>query len=126
MSKIALEDLARTSLSNVKARNREAWLDMFADDAVVEDPVGPYEWDPEGKGQQGKAAIGAFYDMFCSFQDSFDFEIHPQEARGNELAVFVTMYVTMKDGTTHPNKAINIYKQGPDGKVVSLRSFWNS
>lgn len=126
MSKIALEDLARTSLSNVKAREREAWLELFADNAVVEDPVGVYDWDPEGKGQQGKAAIGTFYDMFSGFQDAFDFEIHHQEARGNELAVFVTMFITTKDGLTRPNKAINIYRQDEDGKIVSLRSFWNS
>lgn len=122
---VELKDLPRTSLSAVKAGDRESWLALFADDAVVEDPVGPYEWDPEGKGQQGKAAIAAFYDMFSAFQQSFDFEIHHQEPRGNEVAVFVTMYVTMKDGTTVPNKAINIYKQAPDGRIQSLRSFWN-
>jgi len=122
---VALKDLPRTSLSAVKARDREGWLALFADDAVVEDPVGPYQWDPEGKGQRGKAAIGAFYDMFSSFQQGFDFEIHQLEPRGNEVACAVTMHVTLNDGTTNATKAINIYKQGEDGRIVSLRSFWN-
>ncbi|OCC23424.1 hypothetical protein MB02_12475 [Croceicoccus estronivorus] len=121
-----LKDIPVTSLSAVKARDREGWLALFADDAVVEDPVGPCEWDPEGKGQRGKAAIAAFYDMFAGFQDSFDFEIHHQEPRGCEVAVFVTMHITMKDGTKSSSKAINIYKQAPDGRVQSLRSFWNA
>lgn len=123
---IALKDIPSTSLSAVKARDREGWLALFADDAVVEDPVGPYIWDPEGVGQRGKAAIAAFYDMFSSFQSAFDFDIHHLEARGNEVAVFVSMHITMKDGTRATTKAINIYRTAPDGRVESLRSFWNA
>ena len=36
---------------------------MFADDAIVEDPIGPSHFDPEGKGHRGKEAIAKFYDM---------------------------------------------------------------
>ena len=121
-----LKDLPITSLSAVKARDREGWLALFAEDAVVEDPVGPCDWDPEGKGQQGKAAIGAFYDMFEAFQESLDFEIHQVEPRGNEVACCVTLHIAMKNGTKTATKAINIYKQGPDGLIQSLRSFWNA
>lgn len=121
-----LEDLPSQSLSAVKARDREGWLALFADDAHVEDPVGPCEWDPEGKGQRGKAAIGAFYDMFEGFQESFDFEIHHQEARASEVAVFATLHVGMKDGTKASTKVLNVYKQAPDGRIAALRSFWNA
>ena len=44
------------------ARDKEAWLALFADDAIVEDPIGPSHFDPEGKGHRGKEAIAAFYD----------------------------------------------------------------
>lgn len=121
-----VEELPSHSLSAVKARNREEWLDLFADDAVVEDPVGPFAWDPEGKGQRGKAAIAAFYDMFSAHQQAFDFEIHHQEARGNEVAVFATLHSTGHDGATSSTKVLNIYKQAPDGRIQSLRSFWNA
>ena len=122
----ALKDIPFTSLSAVKAGDREGWLALFSDDAVVEDPVGPYVWDPEGTGQRGKAAIAAFYDMFSAFQSAFDFEIHHLEARGSEVAVFVSMHITLKDGTRATTKAINIYRVGADGRVESLRSFWNA
>jgi len=45
------------------AHDQEAWLAVFADDAVVEDPIGPSHFDPEGKGHRGKEAIAKFYDM---------------------------------------------------------------
>ena len=32
------------------ARDKDAWLAVFADDAIVEDPIGPSHFDPEGKG----------------------------------------------------------------------------
>jgi steroid delta-isomerase len=123
---VELKDIPTTSLSAVKAGDREGWLALFTEDAVVEDPVGAYVWDPEGKGQQGKAAISAFYDLFSAFQSAFDFEIHHQEPRGNEVAVFVSLHITMKDGTQATTTAINIYKTAPDGRVQSLRSFWNA
>ena len=44
------------------AHDKEAWLANFADDAIVEDPIGPSHFDPEGKGHRGKEAIAAFYD----------------------------------------------------------------
>ena len=45
------------------ARDKEAWLAMFADDAIVEDPIGPSHFDPEGKGHRGKEAISKVYDL---------------------------------------------------------------
>lgn len=121
-----VKDMPVASLSAVKNKDREGWLALFAEDAVVEDPVGPCDWDPEGKGQRGKGAIAAFYDMFSTFQESLDYEIHHMEVRGSEAAVFLTLHNTMKDGTKASTKAINIYKGSPDGKIQSLRSFWNA
>jgi steroid delta-isomerase len=123
---IALKDIPETSMARVRARDREGWLALFTEDAVVEDPVGPCDWDPEGKGQRGKAAIGAFYDMFSGFQTSFDFTLHQVEPRGNEVAAVVTARIVKTDGTVGETRMINIYKQAPDGRIQSLRSFWNA
>ena len=32
--------------------NREAWLDLWAEEGVIADPVGPSPLDPEGEGQR--------------------------------------------------------------------------
>ena len=36
-----------------------AWLELFAEDAVVQDPYGPSPMDPSGEGHRGKAKIKA-------------------------------------------------------------------
>lgn len=119
-----LADVPTASLSAVRDRNKDGWLALFAEDAVVEDPVGPAVWDPEGRGQHGKGEIAAFYDMFSARQESFDFEIHHLVAVGNEVALDVTMTSRLKDGSVNPVRAINLYRVNEDGKVASLRSFW--
>ena len=43
------------SVRNVKAKDKAAWLALFADDAVIEDPVGVSPLDPSGQGHRGKA-----------------------------------------------------------------------
>lgn len=117
-------DMPVASLSAVRAQDREGWLALFEENAVVQDPVGPCEWDPTGEGQRGKEAIGRFYDMFMGFQETLDFDIHHQVVRGDEAALYLTMTITAKDGTVQAVRAINIYKASDNGKIASLRSFW--
>ena len=52
----------QNSMRNVKAKDKTAWLALFADDAVIEDPVGVSPLDPSGQGHRGKAAIARFWD----------------------------------------------------------------
>ena len=40
---------AQASMAAVAAGDRSAWLALFADNAVVEDPIGPSMFDPEGE-----------------------------------------------------------------------------
>lgn len=119
-----VEDMPIASLSAVKAQDRAGWLALFEEDAVVQDPVGPCDWDPAGEGQKGREAIARFYDMFMGLQESLDFEIHHLVARGDEAAVSLTLHIAMKDGSRHATRAINIYKASPGGRIASLRSFW--
>ena len=57
------------------AHDKEAWLAVFADDAIVEDPIGPSHFDPEGKGHRGKEAIAKFYDTAIAPSElTFNFE----------------------------------------------------
>ena len=48
------------SMRLAEAGDGPGWLDLFADDAIVQDPYGPSPMDPAGKGQIGKEAIGKF------------------------------------------------------------------
>jgi steroid delta-isomerase len=121
------EDMPLASLSAVKARDKQRWLDLFEEDATIEDPVGVSPTDLTGKGHIGKAAISAFYDTFPMDPEAgnMDFEIHNIIARGNEAAVDLTLKFIGKDGNLVGSvKALNIYKASKNGKIASLRSFW--
>jgi len=64
------QDLGRASMAAVEVHDREAWLALFAEDAVVQDPIGPSAFDPEGKGHRGPEAIAAFYDNVIAANES--------------------------------------------------------
>jgi hypothetical protein len=68
-------DLARRSQAAVAAKDRQAWLDLFAPDAIVADPIGPSPLDPAGHGHRGLAAIAAFYDAVIAPNEHITFEI---------------------------------------------------
>ena len=42
-------DLGKASMAAVEVHDRVGWLALFAEDAVVEDPIGPSVFDPEGR-----------------------------------------------------------------------------
>ena len=44
-------------------RNKAAWLALYADDALIQDPVGVSPLDPTGHGHRGREALVRFWDM---------------------------------------------------------------
>ncbi len=52
--------VGRRSREAVAARDKQAWLDNFAADGIVEDPVGPSMFDEEGVGHRGAQALSEF------------------------------------------------------------------
>src|SRR3984957_16012762 len=79
-------DAAKQSMALTEAKDRDGWLALFADEAVVEDPVGPSGFDPEGKGHRGKEAITAFYDNVIVMSEKIEFTIRDSYECGNEGA----------------------------------------
>jgi steroid Delta-isomerase len=117
-------EMSKKSMEFSEAKDREAWLALFADDAVVEDPVGPSMFDPEGKGQRGKAAITAFYDNVISQSESLKFTIRQTIECGDEVANIGEIRITLPGNQVGVVPIANIYKVNAEGKLVSLRSFW--
>jgi ketosteroid isomerase-like protein len=52
----------KKSIKYAMEGNKEAWLSLYTDDAVVADPVGISPMDPTGVGHKGRAAIEKFWD----------------------------------------------------------------
>ncbi|MBS0323616.1 MAG: nuclear transport factor 2 family protein [Proteobacteria bacterium] len=110
----------------VKERRRDDWLALFADDAVVQDPVGPSPFNPDGLGHRGKEAIGRFYDNIITAGGSFDFEIFQSYPCGDECANVWVGRSTRPDGTVSETPMVTIYKVNAEGKILSLRAFWDA
>ncbi len=48
---------AALSARYASERNKAAWLALYAEDAVIEEPVGVSPLDPQGRGHHGREAL---------------------------------------------------------------------
>ncbi|MBK5307975.1 MAG: nuclear transport factor 2 family protein [Frankiaceae bacterium] len=115
---------SQRSIAAVQAKDKDAWLALFADDAVVEDPVGRSFLDESGLGHRGKEAIGAFFDNNIATVEQIRFELHDSFATGDEVANVATIHMTLPGGTTSRCEGVFVYRVRDDGKLVSLRAYW--
>ena len=113
----------KRSREAVIARDKEAWLDVFADDAIVEDPIGPSAFDPEGKGHRGRDAISAFWDNVIAPTDKLEFNYHTAYQCGDEEANVGNIVTTM-GGHQMTTEGVFTYKVNDEGKLVALRAYW--
>jgi steroid Delta-isomerase len=104
------------------ARDKEAWLANFADDAIVEDPIGPSHFDPEGKGHRGKEAISKFYDMAIAHSElTFNFDktyrCGNEEANVGHIVIRARGYEVIAEG-------VFTYRVNDEGMIIALRAYW--
>jgi steroid delta-isomerase len=116
-------DVAIASMSAVEAGDRAGWLALFTDDAVVEDPVGPSMFDPEGRGHRGLDAIAGFYDDVIA-SGSVSFDIRESYAAGDECANVGTITTWFPDGSRAVVEGVYTYRTNGAGRLVALRAFW--
>jgi len=111
------------SRAAVHAGDRAAWLALFRDDAVVQDPVGPSPLDESGEGHSGKEAIGAFWDTVIA-PNPVHMELRGSRAGGHEVANELTITTTFPDGSKAAVDVVAIYLVDDRGLIGSLRAFW--
>ena len=114
---------SQRSMKAVQEKTKEAWLDLFTDEAIIEDPVGVSPLDPDGKGQVGKAAISAFWDRHIA-PNQIAFDIRHSYACSDEVANVGTITTTLPNGMQARAEGVFVYKVNAAGKLVSLRAFW--
>ena len=117
-----VSEAGRRSREAAVARDKDAWLALFADDAVVEDPIGPSHFDPEGTGHRGKEAIAKFFDMaIAPSQLEFHFDktyvCGDEEANVGHIVIISSGYRVQADG-------VFTYRVNADGKIAALRAYW--
>src|SRR5580700_144366 len=97
---VTIRELIRRSRKAVLDHDREGWLALWAPDAVIQDPVGPSPFDPDGNGHHGPEGIAAFYDKVIGPNERITFEISDSYDCGNDVAD-VGLIRTVHPGGTH-------------------------
>jgi steroid delta-isomerase len=121
-----VRELATASMAAVEARDRQGWLALFDDDGIVEDPIGPSAFDPEGVGHRGPEARAAFYDNVIATNESIRFLISQSFHCGDELANVGVIRISFPGGTTVEVDGVYTYRRSPDGKLAALRAYWEA
>ncbi|OBF87969.1 ketosteroid isomerase [Mycobacterium sp. 852002-51163_SCH5372311] len=116
-------EAGRRSREAVQARDKQAWLAVFAEDAIVEDPIGPSAFDPEGKGHRGRDAISAFWDKAIAPTDKIEFVFRDTYECGNEEANTGHILITTGDYQITA-EGVFTYKANDEGQLVALRAYW--
>jgi hypothetical protein len=118
---------ALLSREYVHSKNREGWLGLYAEEAIIEDPIGVSPIDPEGKGHRGPAAREAFWDNFIA-PANINIDILDSYAAGMEVAnhVVISVGVDLGEGKALQQKVHGVitYKVNEEGKLLSLRAYW--
>jgi ketosteroid isomerase-like protein len=114
---------SQRSIACVQSKDKEGWLALWAEDGCVEDPVGVSFLDPTGEGFRGPARREEFWDANIGQTDSIRFELHDSFAAGNEVANVATIHISV-GGANTKCEGVFVYKVDDDGKLVSLRAFW--
>jgi ketosteroid isomerase-like protein len=112
------------SAATVARGVKEDWLALFAPDAVVEDPVGPSPFDPEGKGHRGQDGIGGFWDSAIAGVRRFHFTIKDSFANGDSCANVGTITTVLEDGTRVDTEGVFVYRVDEAGLITSIRAHW--
>ncbi len=115
---------SQRSYSAVAKGDLAEWLTVYAPDAVLEDPVGPSMFDPEGKGHHGHAGISAFWEQAIAPIGTFRFEINESLAHHNTCANVGRITTTFPDGSYTVTDLVMVYVVNDDGTVASMKAYW--
>ncbi|MEM9176493.1 MAG: nuclear transport factor 2 family protein [Myxococcota bacterium] len=114
---------ARGSWKAAQAGDKAAWLDLMADDVVVEDPIGVAPTNPTGKGVRGKEELAAFFDANIG-PNTLSIEARDSRTAGMESAHHLTLTTKFPNGVTARVSGIFAYRVNEAGKLTNLRGFW--
>ena len=122
-AKTKAQELGFLSRDYAVAKDKKNWLSLFADDAIVQDPIGVSPLDPEGEGHKGIEAIEKFYDTVIA-NGNIEFNILESIPCANECANYAQIVNVVGDVKIE-TKMIVIYCINSSNKIQSLRAFWD-
>jgi steroid Delta-isomerase len=117
---------SQRSYSAVAKGDLAEWLTVYAEDALIEDPVGTSMFDPEGVGHRGHEGISAFWEKAIAPIERFEFDIHDSFANpgSNTCANIGRIKTAFADGSYTITELIMVYVVHDDGRVASMKAYW--
>lgn len=100
------------------ASDRDAYLGLFADGAIVEDPVG-------SEARVGAEAIAAFWDEMIAMAGEGGFELLTDSVRvcGDSVA-FMFRVTTPAGEQSMVMEPIDVFQLDDDARITSMRAYW--
>ena len=106
------------------AGDRESWLGLFAEDAFLANPVGKSPFDPTGEGFRGKAELKRYWDTVFA-RTKLTIVVTQQLVSDNICAVVLRTTNDFGGGATTEMDQIGIYEVNDDGKLISVKVYWD-
>ncbi len=97
---------------------REKWLDLFAENATLTDPV-------PSQAHVGRSAIESFWMGMTGVADRLVMRRHELHVCGNEAALVYTMTLETEQGAGTAFDGVEIFIVDDEGLIASARAYWD-
>ena len=115
----------KKSIKHASEGNKEAWLALYTDDAVVCDPVGKSPMDPSGEGHHGKAAIEAFWDNVIG-PSKLEITANKRWTSGDYCCCVAQVAKNdLGDGNFTECDMLAVYEVNEDGLITRMAAHWD-
>jgi len=93
-------------------------VELFADDASIEDPVGT-------PAKQGKAEIAGFYGYATSLGAKLELVASPRGSHGNSASISFCVHTAVQGQPAHID-VTDVMDFDATGKIIRMRAYWGS
>ena len=115
----------KKSIQYAMEGNKEGWLSLYTDDAVVQDPVGVSLMDPTGAGHIGKAAIEQFWDSTIG-PSNVDIQVQKRWISGDRCCcVHQVARNELGEGKSTLVDMLCVYQVDEQGLITRMSAHWD-
>ena len=118
MSPEVVANTVKEYFAALRAMDKEAWVNTFAEDAISHDPVGAPPIN-------GHAKLGEFFDTITTAFDKVGLTEDQVFIAGNGAGVKWTGSGTSKQGKKVHFEGIDVFEVNERGKIQTLHAYWN-
>ena len=115
----------KKSIKYASEGNKEAWLALYTEDAVVQDPVGVSPMDPSGEGHRGIAAIESFWDAVIG-PANIEIRADKRWTSGDRCCCVAQVARNdLGDGKFSECDMLAVYHVNDEGLITSMAAHWD-